>query len=330
MSDLYVIVSDILNPYENLALEKFLLENVQKGKVFLYLWQNEKTVVCGRNQDILSECNVERLTADGGYPARRLSGGGCVYHDKGNLNFTFIACEDDYDLDRQLEVIIKACGHFGISAQKSGRNDLLAGGAKFSGNAFYRANPNDFADKALRRCHHGTLMVDVDKEAISAYLNVDKEKYESKGVSSVKSRVCNLKELNPEIDIPGMKRAMARAFEEVYKGKAGVFEYTGKGPDEQHLSYIKKAKDFFASKEWIYKNSLKYNVRFKQRFDTYDIDLRAFVEDGQIKDIWLFSDAMDHEKIIQAGAALNELKGSISDFTSISQILINDVLQSGS
>lgn len=330
MSDLYVITSDILNPYENLALEKFLLENVKKGEVFLYLWQNEKTVVCGRNQDILSECNVERLTADGGYPARRLSGGGAVYHDKGNLNFTFLACEDDYDLDKQLEVIIKACGYFGISAQKSGRNDLLAGGAKFSGNAFYRANPNDFADKASRRCHHGTLMVDVDKEALSAYLNVDKEKYESKGVSSVKSRVCNLSGLSPGLDASGMKKAMANAFEEVYKGKAKAFKYTGKGPDGQQLSYIKKAKDFFASKEWIYKNSLKYNARFKQRFDTYGIDLRAYIEDGRIKDIWLFSDAMDHEKTIRAEAALKELKGSSLDFTSISQILINDVLQSGS
>ena len=309
MSDLFVVTSDIFNPYENLALEKFLLGNVKKGEVFLYLWQNEKTVVCGRNQDILSECDVKRLISGGGHPARRLSGGGAVYHDKGNLNFTFLACEGDWDLDKQLEVIIKACGYFGIGAQKSGRNDILAGSAKFSGNAFYRANPNGFSDKIQRLCHHGTLMVDVDKEALSSYLNVDKEKYESKGVSSVKSRVCNLKELNPETDISGMKKAMICAFEEVYKGKAKVFEYPGEGPCGMQSSYIPEVAAFFSSDEWLYKNSIKYNIRLLERFETYGIDIRAYVEGGKIKDIRLFSDAMDQEKIIRACGEAKKLKG---------------------
>lgn len=112
------------NPYENLALEEMLLTHVPKESCILYLWQNQKTVVIGKNQNAWKECRVKELEEDGGFLARRLSGGGAVFHDLGNLNFTFLMNSPDYDLSRQLDVILQAVASLGISAQKSGRNDV--------------------------------------------------------------------------------------------------------------------------------------------------------------------------------------------------------------
>ena len=139
INKLYIYESTGVDPYENIATEKYLLENVQAGSCILYLWQNKNTVVIGRNQNAWAECRTSLLEQEGGKLARRLSGGGAVYHDLGNLNFTFLTCEDEHNIDRQLSVIQEACKRLGIETEKSGRNDLLASGHKFSGNAFYHA-----------------------------------------------------------------------------------------------------------------------------------------------------------------------------------------------
>ena len=137
LEKLTYIESNTTNPYHNLALEEALLFGCGKEECILYLWQNEKTVVIGKNQNAWKECRTEKLERDGGHLARRLSGGGAVYHDLGNLNFTFLVSREHYDLDRQLAVIQRALEHLGLRAEKSGRNDLLINGKKFSGNAFY-------------------------------------------------------------------------------------------------------------------------------------------------------------------------------------------------
>ena len=161
------------DPYVNLAREEHLLELLGPEEVILYLWQNRSTVVIGRNQNAWKECRVEKLTADGGFLARRSSGGGAVFHDLGNLNFTFLARSDHYDVDRQLEVVLRALSACGVPAEKTGRNDVTAEGRKVSGNAFYSAKDRSY--------HHGTLLVDVDMERLSAYLQVSADKLKSKG-----------------------------------------------------------------------------------------------------------------------------------------------------
>lgn len=320
---LSVIVSESFDPYENLALEKFLLENVIPGQVFLYLWCNERTVVCGRNQNIWKECRVDALKKDGGHPARRLSGGGAVYHDKGNLNFTFIACQGEYSLERQLQVIIEAARSFGIDAVKTGRNDITVSGGKFSGNAFYKTNPNNFADRIVRLYHHGTLMVEVDKEILSAYLNPDKEKYASKGVDSVKSRVCNLKEFNSAVTVPAMAGAMVSAFEKVYRADADIWSFSLSGafaakimPAQPRFKLSKSEEEcisrgaaFFASDEWLYRNNIKFNARFSRRFDFGDFDLRIFAKNGVILDAAVYSDAMDGEWVLRMEQRIKQLEG---------------------
>lgn len=138
-----------------------------------------------------------------------------MFHDLGNLNFTFLVPQARYDLDRQFSVIQEAVRSFGIPAEKSGRNDVLAEGRKFSGNAFYKNGTQAY--------HHGTLLVDVDMQKMGRYLNLSKAKLQSKGVDSVRSRVVNLRELNPNVTIEGLKSAMAEAFSKPYKISAIVF-----------------------------------------------------------------------------------------------------------
>ena len=196
------------DPYENLALEEALLDRVRPGELILYLWQNERTVVIGRNQNPWKECRTALLAEEGGRLARRLSGGGAVFHDLGNLNFTFLMAAEDWDLPRQLTVLERACQSLGIPAQRSGRNDLLADGRKFSGNAFYKHNGKAY--------HHGTLMVDVDLEKVQRYLSPSKAKLAAKGVDSVRSRVVNLREFVPDLTIPQLADALIAALAEVY------------------------------------------------------------------------------------------------------------------
>ena len=186
-----------VNPHRNLAMEKYLMDNTEPGMCILYLWQNQNTVVIGRNQNAWLECRTSLLEEEGGKLARRLSGGGAVFHDLGNLNFTFLMCKEDYDLDKQLSVIQKACSYAGIAVEKSGRNDLLAEGRKFSGNAFYQNRTHAY--------HHGTLMVNVDRDKLGRYLSPPKAKLEAKGIASVRSRVVNLTELAPSLTIATMK-----------------------------------------------------------------------------------------------------------------------------
>ena len=147
------------DPHYNLAVEQYLLETVAEDQCILYLWQNENTVVIGRNQNPWKECKTTLLSQEGGHLARRLSGGGAVFHDLGNLNFTFLLPQADYDLDKQLDVIQTAVSSLGISTERSGRNDVLAEGRKFSGNAFYKNGNQAY--------HHGTLLVNADMDKLS-------------------------------------------------------------------------------------------------------------------------------------------------------------------
>ena len=205
---LYAIAAEGTDPYENLALEAYLLERVQPGECILYLWQNQRTVVIGRNQHASNECRIQALEADGGHLVRRLSGGGAVYHDLGNLNFTFLTVRRDYDVARQTETILQAVRALGIPAEKNGRNDLTAAGGKFSGHAYYQTGEQCY--------HHGTLMVSVDLSPLAAYLQVSPLKLEAKGVKSVRARVVNLTQFRPELTVAQLRQALVEAFGRVW------------------------------------------------------------------------------------------------------------------
>ena len=156
----------INNPYTdawfNLAAEEYLLKNFSDD-IFM-LWQNEPSVIIGKHQNVWNEINRNYIQEKHIKVVRRYSGGGAVYHDLGNVNFTFLVQKENYNVGRQLDVIIGAMRILGIQAERSGRNDILADGKKFSGNAFYRTGDGCY--------HHGTILIRADKENMSRYLNV--------------------------------------------------------------------------------------------------------------------------------------------------------------
>ena len=291
IQEIYVYESRGFDPYENLATEKYLLDSVKPGQCVLYLWQNQNTVVIGRNQNPWAECRTTVLEEEGGHLARRLSGGGAVFHDLGNLNFTFLMCREDYDLDKQLEVLRQAVLLAGIQAEKSGRNDLLADGRKFSGNAFYQSKEHAY--------HHGTILIDVDSQKLSRYLSPPKAKLAAKGVTSVRSRVVNLKELAPDLTIAAMKRYMKAAFCMVY----------GLVPDEIRLTEedrreIAETADLYGSWEYKYGTPLPFTMQCEEKFPWGFVQLQLMAKNGIVEGAKVYSDSMDWEFSAQAEAAL--------------------------
>ena len=272
--------SGSFDPFLNLATEQHLLETVEGGCCLLYLWQNQNTVVIGRNQNPWAECRASLLEEEGGHLARRLSGGGAVFHDLGNLNFTFLVPTADYDLEKQQRVLLEACRSFGIPGSLSGRNDLTADGRKFSGNAFYRNGPRSY--------HHGTLLVDVDGQKLARYLTPSKAKLETKGVPSVRARVVNLRELCPALTIDGLKQALVDAFESVYGLKSAPRVLTD--TDERRIAELRET---YASWAWRFGQKLPFTFRCEGRFPWGGVEIQLQINEGVIQNAAVYSDDMD-------------------------------------
>lgn len=283
---LRVIRTDCTDPYVNLAAEEHLTMNAKEGEVTLFLWQNAHTVVIGKNQNPWRECDVEAIKRDGIYLARRISGGGAVYHDMGNLNFTFIAGDDLFDIERQTDVILLACRLLGINASKTGRNDLTVGGKKFSGHAYFSSGGCNY--------HHGTIMMDVVSEDLSKYLNVSEAKLKSKGVASVRSRVTNLREhvgeplrtADTKELIAAMQDAMVRAASREY-GTEAAWEELPKTPQ--------KLLDKYASEEWRLGTRIPFEKVIEHRFEWGGVEIQLAMKGEYIKDCRIYSDALETE-----------------------------------
>lgn len=271
-------ISDSLDPYENLAIEKYLLDSTPDDCCTLYLWQNQNTVVIGRNQNPWAECNCSLLEKDGGRVARRLSGGGAVYHDIGNLNFTFLCTTENFDVSRQTNVIKKACDLAGIIAEVTGRNDILVDGRKFSGNAFYNSKGKSY--------HHGTILINTNKEQLGKYLTPPIEKLEAKGVKSVKSRVINLSELSPALTCQDMMKYMLLAFENVYDFHAEELISL----DRETISSTQKD---ISSWEYIYGNTIPFSFTSEEHFSWGHVQLLLDIKNGIISSVKMYTDALD-------------------------------------
>lgn len=282
----FVVAAPSFEPYKNQALEEYILESLSRAQIALYLWRNADTVVIGRNQSCFAECRVSALEADGGKLARRLSGGGAVFHDINNLNFTFVADRNDYDLARQLSVVCRAVQSFGVSAQLSGRNDIEAHGRKFSGNAFYTRG---------RRClHHGTILIDADTQKLEKYLSASAKKLKSKGVASVRSRVINLNELCAGITAKTMADALVAAFESEY-GAAQQQDIC----EKDYSVYVAR----FASEEWIY-GAAPMSAVAQSRFSWGDFSLEAEIAHGEIEKAAVYSDCLDYQTVCEIERSL--------------------------
>ena len=286
-----LILGDSFDPWRNLAAEELLFEGLGEDECVFYLWQNRNTVVIGRHQNAWKECRVQLLEDEGGRLARRSSGGGAVYHDLGNLNFTYLIGRGECDVRRQLEVIRRAVAAFGIESEFSGRNDLLTGGAKFSGNAFRYSR--------TAALHHGTLMVNVDMDRVARYLAPDPGKLRAKGIESVRSRVRNLSELNPAVTVEALREALIHSFSTEY-GRYEVLNVTDLDPEA-----LRAKTEKYASWDFRLGRALPFDASLERRFPWGGVTLALRLREGRVEQTSVWSDAMDVDMIDRIPAALS-------------------------
>lgn len=289
----------------NLARDGYFLENNKKGDVILYFYVNKNAVIIGRNQNAWKECSIANMDADGVQLVRRHSGGGAVFHDNGNLNFSFITDEKHYDLNRQMRVILNAVSKLGLKAELSGRNDITVDGKKFSGNAFSLAKGN--------RSHHGTILVNVDLTKLSNYLCVSKEKMRSKGIDSVRARVCNLCELSSGLTVEAMRRLVIESFIEEY-GAASEYVFDGTA-----LAEVEERRERLASWEWRFGKTPQFDFETDKRFSFGDTQIYFNSRNGVIRETKVYSDCLDTELTTEIENALTgvhfrkeEIKAALS------------------
>lgn len=289
-----VIESAGHDPWFNLALEEWLFASVEPGTVVVYVWRNAATVVIGRHQNPWVECRVDAMERDGIRLARRASGGGAVFHDLGNTNFTFATHRPHYDQAIQVAVILDALDRLGIDATFSGRNDILVEGRKVSGSAYF--------GRRDRWLHHGTLLIDADLSRLSHYLTVPPAKIESKGVQSVRSRVANLSEFVPGLDHDRVRDALLDAVREAY---GRPFEVEVMDPlDHPDSDELAATVARYTDDAWRFGRTPAFTHRLQHRFPWGGVDLHLDVKRNTIRDVELFSDALSTDLVRDVVAAL--------------------------
>ncbi len=286
MDKINLFFSEEFEPWFNLAVEDWIFTEMDPSVPTLFLWRNRDTVVIGRYQNPWTECRIGEMEKDRVYLARRQTGGGAVYHDLNNTNFTFLAGLDVYDPSVGFGMISRALGRFGVEAQVSGRNDMIVEGEggprKFSGSAFRKLNDRAF--------HHGTLLINSDLTRLNNYLTPHPGKLEAKGVKSVRSRVINLAELNREITHDRLCAEIRREFEETFRCAAEPTLITRE---------LMEGKKGFAplyeklkSPEWLYGRTPPFTHRLEGRIDLGQMEILLDVREGIIQRGTVYTDSL--------------------------------------
>ena len=273
------IRNDSNDPFYNLAFEEYFFKLEVINDAVLLLWQNSPAVIIGRYQNTIEEINEDFIDENNVKVVRRNTGGGAVYHDYGNLNYSFIVPSEEKKIDFETftKPVIDALREMGIEASLSGRNDLVVDDKKFSGNAQYTYNG--------RLLHHGTLLFDADLEALDKALKMKKGKIESKSIKSVKSKVTNLKPYFEEnIDIDQFKEKILEHF---YRAE-NLTEYHVTAEDRENIEAIADKK--YRTWKWTYGESPKCNVIRGSRFNSGYIEFRFRIEKGLIANAYIYGD----------------------------------------
>ena len=283
------IINENNNPRYNLALEEYVLKNLD-GEYF-FLWQNEPTIVIGKHQNTISEINLDYVEKKGIHVVRRMSGGGAVYHDLGNINFSFIQEKKDladFDFSFFTRPIVDLLDELGIKAEFNSRNDLAIDGKKFSGNAQYI-----FKKKIL---HHGTLLFNSEMEELVNSLKVSKDKIESKGLKSIKSRVANIKNYIGEDskikEVSDFKNAL---FEHMKNRMEEFEEHVLTENDKKEIEKLKKEK--YDKWEWNYGESPEADIHRQRKYAAGKAESYIKLKDGLIENIKLYGDFFSSREI---------------------------------
>jgi len=266
------------DPTYNLAFEEFVLRNRREGD-YLILWQNHNSVIIGRNQNALEEINREFVDAHGIQVVRRNTGGGAVYHDLGNLNYSFItdAMEGDTQSgNRFTATVVKALKALGLDAESSGRNDILVNGKKVSGTAQHRIGN--------RILHHGTLLFDSNGDMISGSLNPDPTKFQSKSIKSVRSRVGNIRSmLSEDLSLPAFWAHLKGAL-----SQEGAIYACLSCEELAAVEALRAAK--YTTWQWNYGSSPKFDSKIRRRLSGGLLEIHLTVKHGRIESLAIYGD----------------------------------------
>ena len=305
------IESDSTDPYYNLALEEYVFEDLDKGEEFLILWQNANSIIVGKYQNTAEEVNQSFVDEHHIRVARRLSGGGAVYHDTGNLNYTLIVDQKnnpDFNFSLFVIPVIEALRELGVKAEFNGRNDLTIGGRKFSGQSQYA--------KGGRIMHHGCMMLDSNLENVQDALRVKAAKFESKSIKSVRSRVTTINEHAPSpISMETIKETLKRHVLSTNNG--GTYKLT----PEDTAQIERLARDKYSTWDWNYGRSPACSIRRDAHFEGGLICVQMNVEYGSVSDIHFSGDFFGNRDLSQLeqsliGLPLDEhLKEKLSDLS---------------
>lgn len=261
------------DPAFNLAAEEYVFEKLPRDSMYVMLWQNDNAIIVGKHQNTLAQINEAFVREKGIKVVRRLSGGGAVYHDMGNLNYTIIADGDgDLDFGRFCRIVLDALARVGVKGELNGRNDMTIDGKKFSGNAQYA--------KQGRVMHHGTILFDSDSSVLAGALQVDEEKIKAKGVKSVRSRVTNVRpHLPKDMPLKQFKKVLLGSILTQFPGEEYIFT-----PED--IAEIEKLSLRYRDWEWNYGKSPACDLVRKQRVEGCGtVEIYMVVDQGRIQQV---------------------------------------------
>lgn len=290
----------ITDPRINLAIEEYLLKTMDVEKdPFLLFYINEPSIIIGKNQNMAEEINTDYVDSNGIHVVRRLSGGGAVYHDLGNLNYSFITVDDGNsfrNFRKFTEPVVQALQSLGVNAELSGRNDLMVEGRKVSGNAQFSTRGRMFS--------HGTLMFDTEVDAVVSALKVSKEKIESKGIKSIRSRVANISEfLEEPMSVTEFRAAILNS---LFEGEENVKYWELTDEDWENIRELSAQR--YGNWDWNYGKSPKFNMKHSHRFPVGGIDVRLQVENGAILDAHIYGDFFGVGDVAEIEKAITGVK----------------------
>lgn len=272
----------ITDPRVNLAIEEYVLKNMDIEKDdYLLFYINQPSIIIGKNQNTIEEINTDYVEENDIIVVRRLSGGGAVYHDLNNLNFSFLTKDDGNSFNNYkkfTQPVVDALANLGVNSELSGRNDILAEGKKVSGNAQYSTRGRMFS--------HGTLMFNLDIDAVVNSLKVKQDKIESKGIKSVRSRVANIIDFLPEkITVEQFRLEILKS---IFGGEENIQYYELTQEDWANIDEISKNR--YQQWDWNYGKSPRFNIQKTHRFPSGGIDIRLEVKKGIIEELTIFGD----------------------------------------
>ncbi|WP_417528166.1 lipoate--protein ligase [Marinomonas shanghaiensis] len=294
-----ILLSHSNNPHFNLAVEDCIFRSMPADQRVLFLWRNADTVVIGRSQNPWKECNISNMEQDKIHLARRQSGGGAVFHDLGNTNFTFMAGKPEYNKEVSTEIVLQGLKKLGIEGYANGRNDLVVGEGeemrKFSGSAYKETKDRGF--------HHGTLLLHADLSRLANYLNPDVKKLQSKGITSVRSRVTNLNSLYPTIDHQRVCDAIVEAFCEYFDETTPVIEEISPEALPDLPGFLEKFEQQ-QSWDWNFGKSPQFTHTLDERFKWGGVEIHLDLNNAQITAAQTFTDSLFPDPIEQLAEKL--------------------------